>query len=91
MEWGVFLFFAAWVVLATIFIFFMLPETKGVPVERVQALFAEHKLWRKMMGASAADHIIELKLSASGDVERAASGQHVQAEDVKLPEDPKSE
>lgn len=28
--------FAGWVVLATNFIFFFLPETKGVPVERIQ-------------------------------------------------------
>lgn len=27
--------FAGWVILMTIFIFFFLPETKGVPVERI--------------------------------------------------------
>ena len=58
MEWGVFLFFAAWVVIMTLFIYFLLPETKGVPTERVQALFAKHPVWKKVMGAAVAEDII---------------------------------
>ena len=53
MKWGVFLFFGGFVVIATLFIFFLLPEVKGVPVERVQGLFASHPLWRKLMGDAA--------------------------------------
>lgn len=34
-EWGVFLFFAGFVVIMSIFIFFLLPETKGVPIEEM--------------------------------------------------------
>jgi hypothetical protein len=58
---GVFLFFAAWVAVATIFIFFLLPETKGVPVERVQLLFAEHPIWRRVMGPAAGEIIAHEK------------------------------
>ena len=36
-----------------IFTIFLIPETKGVPVERVQYLFAKHKIWRKVMGSAA--------------------------------------
>lgn len=58
MKWGVFLFFGGFVVIATLFIYFLLPEVKGVPVERVQGLFASHPLWRKLMG-DAADEILK--------------------------------
>lgn len=57
MRWGVFLFFAGWVVLATLFIFFFLPETKGVPVERIQVKFAQHWFWSKWMGPAAQEVI----------------------------------
>lgn len=55
MQWGVFLFFAGWVCVATIFVFFLLPETKGVPVERMSVIFANHPVWRHVMGPSADD------------------------------------
>jgi sugar porter (SP) family MFS transporter len=58
MEWGVFIFFAAFVVTATLFVILLLPETKGVPVEKVAVLFARHRLWRKMMSPRIADDII---------------------------------
>jgi len=53
MKWGVFLFFAGWVVIMSLFIFFFLPETKNVPVEQVHVLFARHPLWGRFMGSSA--------------------------------------
>ena len=53
MEWGVFLFFAAWILLMTLGVAFFLPETKGVPVESVPALFARHWAWRRVMGPAA--------------------------------------
>jgi hypothetical protein len=55
MEWGVFLFFAGFVVLMTAFVFFLLPETKGLPIEQVQAKFAKHKLWSRLMGPAAGE------------------------------------
>jgi hypothetical protein len=33
----------------TLAVFFFLPETKGVPVESVPALFARHWFWRRIM------------------------------------------
>lgn len=61
MEWGVFLFFAGWVLIMTLFVFFFVPETRGVPVEKVQVLFAKHKIWKKVMGEHAEDVILENK------------------------------
>ena len=35
MEWGVFIFFAAWVACMTVFVYFLVPETRGVPLEEM--------------------------------------------------------
>jgi hypothetical protein len=35
MQYGVFLFFAGCMILMTAYIAFCLPETKGIPVERI--------------------------------------------------------
>ncbi|WCJ40079.1 Sugar transport protein 10 [Euphorbia peplus] len=49
MKYGLFLFFAAWVVLMTIFIFFFLPETKNVPIEEMSSVWKAHWFWGKYM------------------------------------------
>ena len=80
MEWGVFLFFAAWILLMTLGVAFFLPETKGVPVESVPALFARHWAWRRVMGPAAdlAQRLADLcghfgtRILASGAVLSAA-------------------
>lgn len=50
-------FFAAWIVVMTAFVFWCVPETKGVPVESVPALFARHWAWRRVMGPAAEEFI----------------------------------
>jgi hypothetical protein len=39
MQFGIFLFFAGWVVIMSLFVLFFLPETKGVPLEDMPAVF----------------------------------------------------
>ena len=36
LKYGVFIFFGAWQTVALIFTLFLLPETRGVPIERVR-------------------------------------------------------
>ena len=36
MKYGVFIFFGAWQTIALVFVIFFLPETRGVPIERVR-------------------------------------------------------
>ncbi|KAI7844484.1 hypothetical protein COHA_001943 [Chlorella ohadii] len=81
MRWGVFIFFAGWVVLMTFFIIFFLPETKGIPVERIHARFAKHWFWGKWMGPAAAE-IIER------DETRTASRKAGQLETAARPAPP---
>lgn len=47
MEFGVFLFFAGWVVIMTLFVAFFLPETKGLLIEDVHEVFASHWFWKR--------------------------------------------
>jgi hypothetical protein len=65
MRWGTFIFFAAWVVIMTVFIYFLAPETKRVPVERVAYLFARHPVWAKFMGPKVANEILSTEKARS--------------------------
>lgn len=46
MKYGVWFFFASLMILATIFVFFLIPETKGVPLEVMDRLFEVKPVWR---------------------------------------------
>lgn len=48
MKFGLFIFFAAFVFGMTIFIYKLLPETKGIPIEEMSAtIWKNHPVWRK--------------------------------------------
>ena len=47
LKFGIFLFFAGWVLAMTAFIAVFLPETKGVPLEAMRAVWARHWYWRR--------------------------------------------
>ncbi|MCO5595768.1 hypothetical protein L7F22_049816 [Adiantum nelumboides] len=44
---GIFYFFSAWVLIMTIFIHLLLPETKGVPLEDVAELWKKQIFWKR--------------------------------------------
>ncbi|KAI3891434.1 hypothetical protein MKX03_020716 [Papaver bracteatum] len=48
-KYGIFLFFAGWIVIMTIFVWVFLPETKGVPIEEMILLWRKHWFWKKIM------------------------------------------
>ncbi|XWS73038.1 hypothetical protein CRYUN_Cryun02cG0091600 [Craigia yunnanensis] len=48
-KFGIFLFFAAWIIVMTIFVYAYLPETKGVPIEEMIFLRRKHWLWKKIV------------------------------------------
>ena len=41
-QFGIFLFFAAWCLVMTLFVIFLLPETKGVPIEEMVVVWRKH-------------------------------------------------
>lgn len=49
LKFGIFLFFAAWITIMTIFVYIFLPETKGVPIEEVVLLWQKHWFWKKIV------------------------------------------
>uniref|UniRef100_A0A0D9WLM1 Major facilitator superfamily (MFS) profile domain-containing protein n=1 Tax=Leersia perrieri TaxID=77586 RepID=A0A0D9WLM1_9ORYZ len=50
MKAGIFFFFAAWLAAMTAFVYFLLPETKGVPIEEVAEVWREHWFWSRVIG-----------------------------------------
>ncbi|XP_076889817.1 sugar transport protein 14-like [Bidens hawaiensis] len=46
LRYGIFLLFAALIVVMSCFIYFLLPETKQVPIEEIHLLFQKHWLWK---------------------------------------------
>ncbi|EOX99090.1 Major facilitator superfamily protein [Theobroma cacao] len=53
MKFGLFFFFAAFVVTMTIFIFYFLPETKSVPIEEMNRAWKAHWFWGKYIPSDA--------------------------------------
>lgn len=49
LKFGIFLFFAGWITVMTIFVYLFLPETKGVPIEEMILLWRKHWFWKRIM------------------------------------------
>lgn len=60
MEYGVFLFFAGWLVIMGVFTYFLFPETSGIPVETVHSVFKDHPLWSRWYPEIREVHSVEL-------------------------------
>ncbi|KAF7817746.1 sugar transport protein 10-like [Senna tora] len=56
LKFGLFFFFAAFVFVMTIFIYLLLPETRGVPIEEMTQVFKEHWFWSKYIPEDALPH-----------------------------------
>ncbi|KAL2847977.1 general substrate transporter [Aspergillus pseudodeflectus] len=46
MSYGVYFFFASLMILSIIFVWFLIPETKGIPLESMESLFDKKPVWR---------------------------------------------
>ncbi|XVE81584.1 hypothetical protein DITRI_Ditri15bG0076500 [Diplodiscus trichospermus] len=61
MQAGIFFFFAAWIIIMGMFTWFLLPETKGVPVDSmVDKVWKQHWFWSSFMGDD--DHKADVKV-----------------------------
>jgi hypothetical protein len=46
MDYGVYFFFASLMALSVFFVYFLIPETKGIPLESMDLLFETKPVWR---------------------------------------------
>ncbi|KAJ9678841.1 hypothetical protein PVL29_020900 [Vitis rotundifolia] len=46
---GIFFFFGGWVVLMTAFVYYLLPETKSMPIEQMDRVWKEHWFWKRIV------------------------------------------
>ncbi|CAL9046090.1 unnamed protein product [Musa banksii] len=49
LKFGLFYFFAGWVVIMTVFVALFLPETKNVPIEEIVLVWKKHWFWGKFI------------------------------------------
>ena len=47
LKYGIFLFFAFWEFIMTLYVYFLLPETKDVPLEETIYIWRSHWFWSK--------------------------------------------
>lgn len=69
MGYGVYFFFASLSLLAFFFAFFLIPETSGVPLEKVDRLFEIKPVWRanETLMAQLRDEEVQFRTDAKGD------------------------
>ncbi|CAJ2650981.1 unnamed protein product [Trifolium pratense] len=49
-KFGIFLFFSGWVFIMSIFVFFLVPETKNIPIEEmIERVWKQHWFWRRFV------------------------------------------
>ncbi|CAI8587327.1 unnamed protein product [Vicia faba] len=49
LKFGIFLFFASWIVIMTVFVMLFLPETKGIPIEEMAFMWKKHWFWKLIL------------------------------------------
>jgi hypothetical protein len=50
LKFGIFLFFSGWVFIMSIFVVFLLPETKNIPIEEMtDTVWKKHWFWKRFM------------------------------------------
>lgn len=49
---GIFFFYGGWVGAMTVFVYLLLPETKNVPIEKMDRVWKEHWVWKRMVGGT---------------------------------------
>ncbi|KAG9441957.1 hypothetical protein H6P81_017811 [Aristolochia fimbriata] len=59
LKFGLFYFFGGFVVIATIFIYFFLPETRNVPIEEMNRVWKKHWFWGKYIPDDTGIHMSE--------------------------------
>ncbi|KAJ4953981.1 hypothetical protein NE237_030813 [Protea cynaroides] len=54
LKFGIFLFYAGWILVMTLFVVLFLPETKGVPLESMNTIWENHWYWKRFVKGGSA-------------------------------------
>lgn len=60
-KYGIFLIFAFLIITMSAFIYFLLPETKQVPIEEIYLLWQTHPVWKKFCAPENQENGTEMK------------------------------
>ncbi|PHU17039.1 Sugar transport protein 7 [Capsicum chinense] len=58
-KYGIFFFFGVWVAIMTTFVYFLLPETKNLPIEKMDRVWREHWFWKRIVGTE--NNVVTIK------------------------------
>ncbi|KAL0346620.1 UNVERIFIED_CONTAM: Sugar transport protein 14 [Sesamum calycinum] len=61
LKYGIFLLFAGLIFIMSSFIFFLLPETKQVPIEEIHLLWQNHWFWKRYCGPDLKSQELQLQ------------------------------
>ncbi|KAF5740226.1 sugar transport protein 5-like isoform X1 [Tripterygium wilfordii] len=56
-KFGTFLFYGGWIAVMTVFVVLFLPETKGIPLESMNAVWEQHWYWNRFVRKAAIDEM----------------------------------
>jgi hypothetical protein len=86
---GVYLFFGIMQVISIFYVWLLLPETKGIPLEAMDSLFEEHKssprtAHRRVMDRLAAEHAASQNDASSDEYPGKTAESFVEREEPKI-------
>ncbi|KAM3248160.1 hypothetical protein P3L10_009928 [Capsicum annuum] len=58
-KYGIFFFFGVWVAMMTTFVYLLLPETKNLPIEKMDRVWREHWFWKRIVGTE--NNVVTIK------------------------------
>lgn len=68
-KYGIFLFFSGWVFIMSLFVVFLLPETKGVPIEEMtDRVWKQHWFWKRYMNDD--DYVDGIEVNAIKEAQK---------------------
>ncbi|PGG98642.1 hypothetical protein AJ79_08797 [Helicocarpus griseus UAMH5409] len=82
MGYGVYFFFASLMILSVVFVYFLIPETKGIPLESMDQLFEVKPVWdaHSKILAKLRDEEANFRhdMKTGGEDEEVATGLHIE-------------
>ncbi|KAF5786353.1 putative major facilitator, sugar transporter, major facilitator superfamily [Helianthus annuus] len=59
-KFGIFLFFSGWVLIMSIFVWFLVPETKNIPIEEMtERVWKKHWFWKRYMVDDDDEYVVQ--------------------------------